>query len=889
MLKTTAGLIVAGAIGVGLGYGASELLRPTVPPEVITKTETATVTEPLIEEQVFNALSTGMFTGTAEAMRVHVRAGRVAWCEPFSLSEDETKAAAWTIAAGDKTFQPNGQMKIGPQAMAARSRLYCPDRLRYPMKRVGYAPGGGGDVSNRGKGEFVRITWDEAFDLVAKEVKRIQETYGLSAILAYTCTHENGGIFHHGMMTFNRFMGFLGGYTPLVGLLGTWQHWPYAGPFIWGFKWNMGAGDDTDNLTDTLQNSKLGIFWGITPTGNETPLAGHAGANWRFWMKEAGMRLVSINPILEDTGAVYCDQWIPIIPGTDAALALAIANVWIKEGTFDKNYVATHTVGFDKFSDYVLGKKDGPDGMIDRTPDWASKITGVDTNVITALAREWGSKPTSLMCIDSGINRTPFGHEWCRLMVTLQAMQGLGKPGVNIWHGSQQYTAGLPMPVDKTLRQFGLLGLAAIPEMAAINHSPPNPVMQTINREFLADALLTDFRTSPPLKWRGGTYCTTWTTTADAFTEYTYPMPGYSDVHMLIRSGGGGGIGMTGPDVNSNARALKSPKLETMVILAPRLEPEVMFSDIVLPVNQALERNDLLVTFHGTGFVTMYTPKAVESLAESKSDYEIYTGLAERLGFKEKYTDGNSEDDWLRKMYMIMSASQSSGLSWEEFKAKGYYVYPYPKDYKPAPGLRWYYEEPEGGGLDTPSGKIEIQSKVITDFYGEHSTAVGDVPKYFVSPFGRYSPFAKKYPLQINAQHSKYRVHTKWNNASDLADLYKYKGYEPADMNPADAEARGIKEKDIVRIFNDTGQILCYAHLTERIILGVVHVAWGSWYKPLEPGNPDTVDTGGEYNTLQPKCKGEYVDASGNISYQTPHCLATYGHAVLAEMELWKG
>jgi len=118
-------------------------------------------------------------------------------------------------------------------------------------------------------------------------------------------------------------------------------------------------------------------------------------------------------------------------------------------------------------------------------------------------------------------------------------------------------------------------------------------------------------------------------------------------------------------------------------------------------------------------------------------------------------------------------------------------------------------------------------------------------------------------------------------------------------MNPADANARGIKEKDIVRIFNDTGQILCYAHLTERIMSGVVHVAWGSWYIPLEPGNPDSPDKGVEYNTLVSRVGthldatgrlvNEYIDANGNIAYQEPQNLSTHGHSVLAEMEKWTG
>jgi anaerobic selenocysteine-containing dehydrogenase len=378
-------------------------------------------------------------------------------------------------------------------------------------------------------------------------------------------------------------------------------------------------------------------------------------------------------------------------------------------------------------------------------------------------------------------------------------------------------------------------------------------------------------------------------------------MQGYSEVHMILRFGGAGGSGICINDCNGYARAIKSPKIECHVILAPYLESEVLFSDIVLPASLELERNDIMGCIQ-VGRTAHYSPKIIEPPGEAKTDYEMLTGVAERLGFKDKYTDGNSDDDWMRKMYERSSVPERGKLTWEQFKAKGYYAYEFPKDYKPAVGMRWYYEKPEGSGFETPSGKIEFQSKQITDFWGEHSTAVGDVPKYFVSAYGRYSPNARRYPLQVVAQHNKYRIHTKWNSAPHLTDVYKLKngepesikgiGYEPVWINPVDAEARGIKENDIVRIFNDTGQILNYAHVTDRIMPGVVWVPWGSWYLPLQPGNPDSPDAGGEYNTLAPRSVGgleEYVDANGNIAFQRPHCLATHGHCILAQMEKWTG
>ncbi len=846
MLKWTGALAAAAAVvGVGAGYEANQLLRP-----ITTVTQTATQTVPLIEEQVFPAVTASHTSSSAEAiMRVHVRNGRIAWVDPLQLTADEANST-WKITVGGKTYSAASKLQPSPLGMALRSRTYSPDRVLYPMKRIGYVPGGGGDVSNRGKGEFVRITWQEAYDLVANEMRRVQQKYGQSAVGFWANAHLQAGVLHN-TSTMTKFFLNFGGFTDRDCEGHTWTTWTYGGSFIWGYCWIHGQADQTDLLFDIMKNSKMVVFWGTEPTTTETPYGGHESANWRFWWKELGIKMIQINPIQGDTAALYCDQWVPIIPGTDTAMALAIANVWIKEGTYDKDFVATHTVGFDKFSDYVLGKKDGPDGMVDRTPDWAAKITGVPAATITSLAREWASKPTALSCYDSGLCRSSFGYEWARMMVALQAMQGVGKPGVSLSHGCQKRAEITPMdkkwigiPSSITTLTDSTRGTSG--KASAAHNIPPNPVKQTVHQQNMPECFLTDFTKNPPLKWRGGTGLNGWRDPSECFVQHTYPMPGFSEVHLLYRFGGAGGYGMLSPDPNSNAKAYQSPKIESFFINAPRFDAESVFADIILPACDMQERNDLSVS-NNMGSVAVYQRAAVEPLGQSLTDYQIMVDLANRLGFADTFTEGNTEDDWLRKCYEMTSYP----LSWEDFKAKGYQILPMPKDYTPAPSMKWFYDKPgaqitgpSSGLSGTPSGKIEFQSKTLTDFYGEHSTAVGDVPKYFVNPHGRWSPLAKKYPLQINAQHSKYRDHTKAHSAPFLYDIYKYNGYEPADMNPVDADARGIKEKDIVRIFNDTGQILAYAHLTERIVPGVVHVAWGSMYRPVQLGNTATPDAG---------------------------------------------
>ena len=110
-------------------------------------------------------------------------------------------------------------------------------------------------------------------------------------------------------------------------------------------------------------------MWGCDPETTPWGFAGQFASRLCYFWSEIGIKQVYICPDLNYGAAVHADKWIPILPNTDAALQLAIAYVWIKEGTYDKAYVATHTVGFEKFSDYVLGKEDG----IPKTPEWASQ------------------------------------------------------------------------------------------------------------------------------------------------------------------------------------------------------------------------------------------------------------------------------------------------------------------------------------------------------------------------------------------------------------------------------------------------------------------------------------------------------------------------------------
>jgi len=893
MLKWTAGLAVAGAVGIGLGYGAGELLRPTTPiPGVVTKTETATTTvtgtvapPPLEEEKRYTNCT------TAGPVFAYVKNGRIMRVEPLWYTEQEAKEAGlpWKIEAGGKTYSPRLQYAPGPWGTAARRWVYDTTRGKYPMKRIDWDPNGDRHPENRGKSGYVRISWDEAYDIIASEIKRVGEKYGRSAILEYHSPHNEWGSLNYFFSSHFRFWNLTGGCTSLTQIPNSWEGWAYGATFVYGFFWSMGSPNETDVIPDIMQNSKQIVLWGTDSLTVALYDGNHSAYFWP-WFKELGKKIIAVNPQLSYT-AFFADKWIPVIPGTDAALAAAIAYVWITEGTYDQKYLDTHAVGFDEktlppgapakgsFKSYILGEQDG----IPKTPEWAEKISGVKAREIKALAREWASKPTCLLALWSGACRTAYDYEWARMMVTLQAMQGFGKPGVNMWSGRP----GAP----KDLRQPGLPGYGDGGMNLVANKTYPNLIPQLINDGLIDKAIL-----EPPVRWIGGS----WEITGGldgAFIPHEYPMPGMSEVRMIYQHGSSNMHQK--PDLTTWIKVYQSPKIEFVCVQAPWFESDCTYADVYLPINTPFERNDIsepakvgvyAEPMCSGARIAVYQQKCIESLWESKTDLQVYTDLADRLGVKDAFTEGNTEDDWLRKLYAVGKLP----MSYDDFKKKGYYLFPFPSDYWQTvynPQLKWFYEKqitkPEEG-LKTPTGKMEIFSTKLFEHYGfeDLKAGIAAIPKYRQSWEGRYAhPLVDKYPLQLLTAHPRLRFHGKYDQLPWLRDLpfVKIKGpdgheYEPILMNPIDANARGLKDGDVVRVFNDRGQILNAVKLTGKIVPGVVNVCYGSWPDFVEPGTYGSLDRAGNSNILTP--------LRPPIGIQE-HALNQAWNSVLVQVERW--
>ena len=574
-------------------------------------------------------------------------------------------------------------------------------------------------------------------------------------------------------------------------------------------------------------------------------------------------------------------------------MAEAVAYVWLTEGTYDEEYVKTRTIGFEEFKAQTLGQKDG----VPRTPAWAEAICDVPGYTIKSLARDWANNRTMLAAGsrggESGACRQAYGTEWARLMVLLQAMQGLGKPGVNIW-GT---TMGAPYNSSFNFPGYSSFGPNFMNGFA--KQQVDNPVTQRVYRLLAPEAIL-----DPPIHWMGQTF--SGQSLEQQFIPYTYPEPGCSEVKMFYRYGGSFLGTLTG--TNRWVKMYQSPKLEFVVNQDCWWCTETGLADIILPACTNFERNDIGewaqtggYTHHGSNAcnhrVIVYQQKCIEPLFESKSDYQIFTELADRLGIKEKFTEGNSEEDWLEKVYNYSDLPKY--ISFEEFKEKGYFIVPVPDDYQPTPALRWFYKgrycdtpdtfnpklnTEKGKELGTYSGKIEFVARSLQENHPDDEERP-PLPRYIPSWEGYDSEIVTKYSLQLITPHPRFSFHTQYDsNNSWLPEISTHRTFKdgyywhPMRIHPNDAESRSIKDGDIVRVFNDRGSVLCIAIVTERIKPGVVHSYYGSGkYDPIEAGNPNSADRGGCVSILTP----DRV-LSKNAPGMAPN-------SCLVEVEIWKG
>lgn len=683
------------------------------------------------------------------------------------------------------------QLRACLRGRAYRQKVYHPDRLKYPMRRIG----------ERGEGKFERISWDEALDIVANKMKEIKVKYGNSSILFVPGAGNQGML--HGVTPSGLVLNQFGGYTRM------WGAASYEGPLFASMA-TYGT-MMTGNAREDLLNSKLIIMWGWNPANT----IWDPGTPFMFAKaREKGIKIINIDPIFTDSAAVLAEQWIPIRPGTDAAMLSAMAYVIITENLQDQNFIDKYTIGFDKYKAYIKGEED----KIPKTPQWAEEITKVPAETIINLAREYATnKPAALMA-GWGPARTALGEQYSRAANVLCAITG--NIGIN-----GGYASGF-MRAYYSRESVGSTG-----------KKKSGPIKQEEKKEIEKKQTPrgnpVDFRAPPRkdalYKLRGGTNPVS---TRIHFNEY------YDAILQGKKGGFPADLKMAYivaenrlnqySNVNKGVKALKS--LEFIVVLEQFMTPTAKFADILLPVNTFMERSDIAVPWLGSPYY-IYLNKAIDSLYESKSDVEICKALAIKLGVDPGLLN-LSEDQILR----IFSSPRKDIKSYDEMKRDGFYKV---KVEEPFVAFREQIADPENNPFPTLSGKIEIYCEHIAEL---NIPNMPPIPKYLSHEEHYDAPLAKKYPLQLLTPHNKRRTHSSISMIPWLEEVEPHMVW----INPINAESRRIEHGDLVDIFNDRGRVRIPAKVTERVIPGVVVIYQGAWYNP----NEDGVDVGGCGNVL---------------------------------------
>lgn len=800
--------------------------------------------------------STGFsaFGKGSHAASVDVKDGKIVRIRPlhFDSKYTQEEIQPWKIEARGKVLEPYMKSLITPFGAGFKKRIYSPNRILYPLKRVDWDPNGERNPENRGKSKYVRISWDEAVDLIVSEIKRVIKEYGPEGILGQVDGHGETKVVHatHGCAV--RLLELLGGYTLQVRNPDSWEGWYWGAKHVWGMEpVGLMSPHQTNLFPDISKHTDLLLFWGCDP---ETTPWGFAGGQMAsriaYWFTELGIKCIYICPDLNYGAAVHADKWIPIRPNTDAAMQLAIAYTWITEGTYDKEYVATHTVGYDKFEEYVLGKEDG----IAKTPKWAAERTGVPSRIIKELAREWASKTTTIVHgLGGPYIRGAYSHEPARLEVILLGMQGLGKPGAHqlqMIEGSFISALALNIPSIPPPMPGGVV-MADI--MAAYRGYEPYMPMpkQVIPKTLIHEAIL-----NPPLKFTGSSLQSS--PTEEQFVKYTYPAEGCSEIHMIWTDTPC--LITCWNDGNYVTEAYRSPKIEFFLAMHPWMENDCLFADLILPSTTKYEDED--IGDDGVSYqvnTIFYEGKCIEPIGEAKSNFEIVSMIAEKLGLLEEFTKGKTVQDWIRLGFETSGVAEL--VSWEKLKEKGYFPIPTDPDWeRHRAGMIDFYEDPENNPLRTPSGKLEFYSERLAKHFPDDDERPPS-PRWI--PYGKshqeslLHPRSKRYPLLVVSNHPRWRVHAQLDDVTWLREIEtcKIRGmdgylYEPLWIHPEDAEKRDIKKGDIVQVYNERGIVLGGAYVMERIMPGVVYMDHGARYDPIVPGK---LDRGGAINTITPR------------------------------------
>ncbi len=706
------------------------------------------------------------------------------------------------------------QLRACLRGRAYRCRLYSPERLLYPMIRVG----------RRGEGRFRRASWDEALDLIAQKMIYLKQTYGPTAILDQSYAGASWGVLHksdqiEGLL--GRFLGNFGCRT------NSWSVPSYQGTTFSSLT-TFGTIED-GNEDDTFAHAKLMIMWGWNPAYT------FHGGNTHYYMrlaKQRGCKFVVVDPQYTDSAATYDAWWIPIKPNTDAAMLAAMAHYIFTNGLHDQKFIDQFCLGmdqgtmppvvvndlgipipgtrFENFKDYIFGRYDGQP----KTPQWAEPITGVKAADIEKLARMYAlTKPAALKA-SWAPGRNAYGEQYSRMVAALQAMTG----------------------------NIGVLGGSAEGVGKAWHAEAGVPSLSTARNEWFA-SIKSDRWAHCVLNYPN--------VRREDVGLFPHPNPMFRGVIPNIKAifwQGSNWLNQL-PHINKQLQAME--KLEFVVCMDSTITPSGVWSDVLLPIATHFERHDVALPWY-KGHYYIHRPKVIEPLGESKTDMQVFTELSFRLGGpmlaqrfnpradRSYFQDPSAVDEaYLQEWWHAVQEHQQVMTSWERFKQMG--VFKFTPD---EPHIAFQEQIEQGKPFATPSGKIEIFSMKLSSITDWTQTQFGFpipyIPKWIEPWESLNSEKAEKYPFHLVSPHPRWRTHSIFNNIPWLRETYQ----QEVTIAASDAKRLGIKNGDTVQIWNDRGGVVAPAYVTERCLPGVAVLHEGPWMDPDKEmwdraGNPD--------------------------------------------------
>ncbi|KXF82280.1 molybdopterin guanine dinucleotide-containing S/N-oxide reductase [Enterovibrio coralii] len=687
---------------------------------------------------------------------------------------------------------PNSLQLTGPDQVHTKARV------KYPMVRKGYLANPANPEGVRGKDEYVRVSWDEAYKLIHEQHSRIRSTYGAESVFAGAYGWRSSGVLHKAQTLLQRYMSMAGGYSGHLGDYSTGAAQVIM-PHVVG---SIEVYEQQTTHPVVLEHSDVVVLWGMNPMNTlKIAWSSNDGSGLEFFhqLKKSGKTVIAIDPMRSETIEFFGEnaQWIAPHPMTDVALMLGIAYSLQADGKHDKAFLDKYTIGYDKFEAYLLGKSDG----IAKTPEWAAAITGVPAKQIELLADIFSKGRTMLMA-GWGIQRQQYGEQRHWMLVTLASMLGqIGLPGGGFGLSYHYSNGGNPA------RDAGVL--PAISASIGGGSSAGNDWAVSGALNSFPVARIVEALENPGVNYQHNGH------------ELTFP-----DIKMIWWAGGAPFTHHQ--DTNRLINAWQKPEL--VVISEPYWTAAAKHADIVLPITTSFERNDLTMTGDYSNQHLVPMKKVVEPQFESRDDFTVFADMSEMLrpGGKDVFTEGKDEMEWLKGFYdEAQKAARSARIRMPKFNKfwADNELIEMKFNKKNAEFVRHaaFRTDPVMNPLGTPSGKIEIYSRTIEGF------GYKDCPAHptWLAP-DEWTGSAKDGELQLMTAHAAHRLHSQFNYAK-IREEYAITNREPISINTEDAAARGIKTGDLVRAYNNRGQVLVGALVTDGIKKGSVCIHEGAW------------------------------------------------------------